>query len=103
HSVGGPGPQSPMVVARLYERYAELLPAGPERDRAAATARSVAALPGPIDLDRIVRAFAPAVQVIDHRTLGTWSAHGVEEMLQHWRAWTELADGDTRVDDILGL
>ena len=32
------------AVARLYERYAELLPDGPERERAAATARSVAAM-----------------------------------------------------------
>src|SRR5262249_44987194 len=31
------------AVARLYERYAELLPNGPARERAAATARSVAA------------------------------------------------------------
>src|SRR5215510_13194257 len=29
------------AVARLYERYAELLPAGPARERAAGTARSV--------------------------------------------------------------
>ncbi len=34
------------AVARLYERYAELLPDGPARDRAAATARSVAAVRG---------------------------------------------------------
>src|SRR5262249_18720845 len=41
------------AVVRLYERYAELLPDGPERARAAATARSVAALPlvGPHDVD----------------------------------------------------
>ncbi|MGH9670631.1 MAG: hypothetical protein ACRD3A_11035, partial [Terriglobales bacterium] len=31
------------AVARLYERYADLLPDGPARARAAATARSVAA------------------------------------------------------------
>ena len=29
------------AIARLYERYAELLPDGPERERAAATARSL--------------------------------------------------------------
>src|SRR5262249_35711516 len=33
------------AVVRLYERYAELLPEGPARVSAAATARSVAALP----------------------------------------------------------
>src|SRR5262249_41615747 len=34
------------AVARLYARYAELLPDGPERARAAATARSSAAVLG---------------------------------------------------------
>ena len=38
------------AVARLYERYAELLPDGPARVRAAATARSVATMLGPPDL-----------------------------------------------------
>src|SRR5439155_11661812 len=37
------------AVARLYELYAELLPDGPARVRAAATARSVVALLGPAD------------------------------------------------------
>src|SRR5262249_20126193 len=41
------------AVVRLYERYAELLPDGPERARAAATARSVATLPGPLSLDGV--------------------------------------------------
>src|SRR2546425_12499947 len=35
------------AVARLYERYADLLPDGPARVRAAATARAVVAGPGP--------------------------------------------------------
>src|SRR5262249_55453989 len=39
------------AIARLYERYADLLPDGPERARAAATARSVAVVMGPIDPD----------------------------------------------------
>src|SRR5262249_57885460 len=48
------------AVARLYERYAELLPDGPARTRAAATARSVAALFGPPDFDRFPTAGRPA-------------------------------------------
>src|SRR5262245_54270436 len=59
------------AVARLYERYAELLPDGPERDRAAATARSVSAMVGSFDPERFAIAFAPAIEVIDRRTLGT--------------------------------
>jgi class 3 adenylate cyclase/tetratricopeptide (TPR) repeat protein len=92
------------AIVRLYERYAELLPDGPEQERAAATARSVAALPGQIDLDIAVLLFAPAVRVIDHRTLGTWSAGGVEQLLRHWRALLDLsADVALRFDDILDL
>src|SRR5262249_62032903 len=46
------------AVVRLYERYAELLPAGPARERAAATARSAAPLVGPFDPDRHATAYA---------------------------------------------
>src|SRR5262249_52032650 len=93
------------AVARLYERYAELLPDGSARARAAATARSVAALPGrPFDLDRYATALAPDVESVDHRTLGTWSARGAEALLQHYRSLLEVApDVAMGEDDILGL
>src|SRR4029453_17413965 len=48
------------AVARLYGRHAELLPEGPERDRAAATARSIAALEDSVDVDRWATAISPA-------------------------------------------
>src|SRR5262249_23671344 len=64
------------AVARLYERYAELLPDGPARTRAAATARSVAALLGPVSLDAFATALGPDVEVVDHRTLGLPSSRG---------------------------
>src|SRR5262249_42785558 len=51
------------AVVRLYERYAELLPDGPARARAAATARSVAAYSGPFDADRFAAAYAPDIEV----------------------------------------
>src|SRR5262249_30239274 len=73
------------AVAGLYERHAELLPDGPARTRAAAIARSVALSLRPFD-DRYAEALAPAIDVVDHRTLGTWSARGAEEWLRHWRA-----------------
>ena len=91
------------AVARLYARCAELLPAGPGRTRAAATARSVAAHAGPLDLDCLARAVAPAAELVDHRTLVTWSGRGAEAVLQHWRAWLVLVDVTVRFDDILGL
>ncbi|MFI5053854.1 MAG: DUF4440 domain-containing protein, partial [Acidimicrobiia bacterium] len=95
------------AIVRLYERYAELLPAGPELERAAATARSVAAMMGPYDLDHVdgyARAFAPGIESVDHRMLGTWFAHGADAALQNLRSWFDLSDDIVaRVDDILAL
>jgi hypothetical protein len=53
------------AVVRLYERYAEMLPDGPARARAAVTARPVAALLGPPDR----WPFAPDVEATDYRTV----------------------------------
>src|SRR5262249_45408134 len=41
------------AIVRLYERQAELVPEGPERERVAVTARSFAASTGPINRDRL--------------------------------------------------
>src|SRR5262249_31473984 len=92
------------AIVRLYERYAELLPEGPARARAAATARSVAMRVGPVDLDRFAEAFAPDIEVVDHRVLGTWSAHGAEAVLQTLRSLVDLSHGVVvHYDDILAL
>ena len=92
------------AVARLYERYAELLPDGPERARAAATARSVAALLGPFDLDRYATALAPDIEFVDHRIVGMESVRGAEAYLRRMRALLEVADDiAARVDEVLGL
>jgi hypothetical protein len=94
------------AVARLYERYAELLPEGPERARAVATARSVAALPltGPFDVDRYATALSPAIAAEDSRSVGFGSLEGAEAVLGAVRALDDLSEGAvSRVDDILGL
>src|SRR5262245_37093114 len=92
------------AIVRLYERYAELLPEGPARARAAATARSVAMRVGAVDLDRFAEAFAPDIEVVDHRVLGTWSAHGAEAVLQNLRSLLDLSHGVVvHYDDILAL
>src|SRR5262249_52907131 len=92
------------AVARLYERYAELLPVGPARDRATATARSVATLLGPIDLDRWATAFAPGIEYVDNRTVGLGPVHGADALLRSSRAMLELLeDVAGRVDDTLDL
>src|SRR5262249_32939770 len=77
------------AVVRLYDRYAELRPEGPAHPRAAATARSVA-LHRPVDLARYAASLSPAVELVDHRTLGTWSARGAEELLRHWSSAFDL-------------
>src|SRR5262249_57148324 len=48
---------------------------------------------------------APAMEVVDHRTLGTWSAHGAEEFLRHLRSLFDLAE-DVAIrhdDDVLAV
>jgi class 3 adenylate cyclase/ketosteroid isomerase-like protein len=92
------------AVVRIYELYAERLPDGPERIRAAATARSIAAFLGSFSPKRWATAFAPAIEVVDHRTLGTWSMRGAEALLQNFRAWVPLTDDTViRLDGILSL
>ena len=92
------------AVARLYERHADLLPDGPARERAAATARSVATMMGPADLDRWATAFAPSIEWADHRTVGLGSVHGAEAVVRGIRALIELSEEfAARVDDILAL
>jgi class 3 adenylate cyclase len=92
------------AVARLYERYAELLPEGPERTRATAIARSAAALGGPLDLARFAAAFAPAIEFVDHRSLGLASACGAEAVLGVVASLVESApDSANRIDDVLAL
>jgi class 3 adenylate cyclase len=92
------------AIVRLYGRYADLLPAGPARERAAATARSLAALLGPFDPERYATAYAPAIETVDHRTLGTWSARGAQAVLQHFRSLLDVAaDVDMRHNAILDL
>src|SRR5262249_16554280 len=92
------------AVVRLYERYADLLPDGPARARAAATARSVAALPGPMSLDRLSAIFGPDVEFVDHRPVGLPSSRGREAYLRLLQSFLDLADDPAnRVDDVLGL
>src|SRR5262249_38909524 len=85
------------AIVRLYARYAELLPDGPARTRAAAIACSVA-LSRQYDADHFdgfARAFAAGIESIDHRILGTWSAQGDQAVLQNFRSWFDLSNDVT--------
>ncbi len=94
------------ALERLCARHAELLPDGAERARAAATARSVAALPldGPLDLDRYGTAFSADVEWIDHRTVGVGPVRGAGAVVRGIRSLLDLTtELVTRADDVLGL
>jgi ketosteroid isomerase-like protein len=92
------------AVAQLYERFADLLPHGPGRTRADATARTVAVALGPYDTDRYATALAPAIAYVDHRTHGVGSLTGAQAALQWGRSLLEVAEDVTnRVDDVLAL
>src|SRR5262249_15609691 len=91
------------AVVRLYERYAELQPAGPARARATATARSGAAHMGSLDLDSMLSAEARDAEHHDHRSLiGVGLMRGVQRFRESLGALFEAADGiANRVDDII--
>jgi hypothetical protein len=91
-------------IIRLYEHYAELLPAGPARARAAATARSVATVLGP--LEHWATALAPALEYVDHRSIiGLGSTRGAAAVLHDViGSLLDLTEGvATHVDDIVAL
>ena len=81
------------ALARLYERYAELLPDGLERAHAAATARSVATLAGLLTPDRLSADVDPAIDFVDHRLAGFGSLHGAEALARAIATAFEVADG----------
>src|SRR5262249_645634 len=79
------------AVARLYQRYAEILPDGPVRARAAATARSVAAVLNRLrDPDVYATVLAPAVEFIDHQPVGLPPGRGAKAFLRGLRTLIEL-------------
>jgi len=92
------------AIVRLYERYADLLPDGPERACAAATARAVVAALAPLDVDRLATALAPDIKFIDHRRLGLPPLSGAEAVLRGIRSVHAAArDITTCVLDVLAL
>jgi len=90
------------AIARLHARWAEILPDGLERTRAAGIARGLAAFEGPLDADRIVSGYDSSIVNVDYRSLGLWSFEGREAGRRQFRAQSELAaDFSRRIDDIL--
>ncbi|MBI3781909.1 MAG: nuclear transport factor 2 family protein [Deltaproteobacteria bacterium] len=89
------------ALVRLYARFAELLPEGAQRARAAGIARSLGAWNGRVDLDRLRAAVDPSYRNIDHRVFGTWSTGDAAETLRHYRLQLDLApDFAGRYDEV---
>jgi class 3 adenylate cyclase/tetratricopeptide (TPR) repeat protein/ketosteroid isomerase-like protein len=92
------------AIAGLYQRYAELLPEGAERSRAAAVAHAVAVWTASTDPEVLATAMAPSAPLVDHRVFATWSARDAAELLRHFRLQRELApDFACCVEDVLAL
>jgi len=93
------------AIVRLYERHAELLPEGPARVRAAATARAVATFGrSATDPDRFAAALAPEIVAVDHRTVGFGELCGRDVVVAAVRALLELSEDVTwRHEELLAL
>jgi tetratricopeptide (TPR) repeat protein len=98
------------AVARLYTRYAELLPDGPERERALMTARATAAWItwqwlDPAKIESAREYMAPGVEFVDHRRLvGFGPTRGVDSLIALMRSLSETTRASAvRVDDVLAL
>jgi class 3 adenylate cyclase/tetratricopeptide (TPR) repeat protein len=92
------------AVARLYECYAARLPDGPERDRAAATARSLAALFAPLDPARWASAISPSVEWAGQGPAAYPPGRGAETLMGGLAGFLEVGEiTQDRVDDILAL
>ena len=92
------------AVARLYERHAERLPEGPQRARAAEMAHTIAALLGPIDLERYAEAFASDVELVDQPDARLRPrARQRTRCCAASRALRDLAAISTRIADVLAL
>lgn len=87
------------AIVRLYERHAAQQPEGLERERATATARSVAAWSGPADLGSLKSSVAASFECVDHRPLHTWSSRGRDEWLRHWEVYLHDLTSDARLRD----
>ena len=92
------------AIARLYERYAEELPEGPSRERAAVAARAVTFMltPGdaPPDMSLL---YAPTYEDVDHRRVG-YGTLSPDQANKLAGSFKDVADRiRIRVDDVLAL
>ena len=92
------------AIARLYARHAELLPDGPERDRAAMMARAVTTMLTRSTEHRLEDVSTPDIEAVDHRSVGMGAVTG-SDLWPRWRAASDelMQDPTYRVEDVLAL
>lgn len=93
------------AIVCLYARYSELLADSSERDRAGMTARAIRSIiREPFGAGRVDASFAPDIEFVDNRILGTWNASGAEAVRRQRDALHEVADDVViRDDEVLAL
>lgn len=92
------------ALACAYERHAQCLPAGRERDRALGMARFVQSQTGLLSPERIAAGAAHDLRMVDRRVFGTWSVSSGAQMAEHYRQQLALAqDFSGRPDGVLAL
>ncbi|HVN87273.1 MAG TPA: nuclear transport factor 2 family protein, partial [Candidatus Binatia bacterium] len=90
------------AVVRLYERYAELLPDGPERTRAATIAHSIGVMTQAYDPEAFAGAWAANIEYADHRTAGVGALTGIPAIQQWLRSLLDDAEDVTnRIEEVL--
>ena len=83
------------AIARLYARHAELLPDGPERERAAMMARAVTTMLTRSTEHRLEDVSTPDIAAVDHRSVGMGAVTG-SDLWQRWRAASDELMQDPR-------
>jgi class 3 adenylate cyclase/ketosteroid isomerase-like protein len=91
------------ALVNLYQRYAALLPEGPEHSQAAEAVRTFGALAQRFDIDRVVAAMESDVGISDQRSVGNvGELQGAEEVRKAASAMLDLTEGfDWRIRDVV--
>jgi tetratricopeptide (TPR) repeat protein len=80
------------AVVRLYKRYAESLPEGPERERAAGVARTKSTMKAGSSAEWSA-VLAPGFTQLDRRRIGTWGATSPTELLGNLQSMDSIMEG----------
>jgi class 3 adenylate cyclase/ketosteroid isomerase-like protein len=90
------------ALTRLYERYAETLPEGAARDRAAGAATAIASQSGPLDVVANAENLESDATFVDRRTLGLGELTGTTDLVGAIGILAEATERlEGRIEDVL--